>query len=71
MKKLSLIPALLMLAACGGKGDEIVFDTTVGPNTAAQVQSLPKTLEGDHANARYSSEAQPGQNMVSKDGSED
>ncbi|NVJ97836.1 MAG: hypothetical protein HWE25_06775 [Alphaproteobacteria bacterium] len=71
MKKLVMATALLALAACSGKGDEIVFDTTLGPRSEAQADSLPNTLEGDRANARHSGTSVKGQGMESTDGSED
>lgn len=61
--------ALLLLAGCGSSGDAIVFDTVLGPETEEQVETLPATLEGDKANARYTSEVRKGRNMESDDGS--
>lgn len=63
-------PALFLLAGCGGSGDAIVFDTTLGPETKMQIETLPATLEGDTANARYSTENLKGQRMESEDGSQ-
>lgn len=63
-----LAPALLLLTACGSSGDSVIFDTTLGPRTKAQIESLPKTLEGDAANARYSTETLKGRGMESTDG---
>lgn len=75
MKKLFAIAALMsasqLLSACSifeSKGDEIIFDTTLGPATESQVASLPNTLKGDSDNARYSSEALKGDGMESLDG---
>ncbi len=62
------LPALFLLAGCGSSGDEIVFDTTLGPETENQIENLPRTLEGDTANARYSTENLKGQSMESPDG---
>ncbi|WP_417460277.1 hypothetical protein [Kordiimonas sp.] len=73
MKKILLIAALVSLSACGifeGKGDEIIFDKTLGPATETQVKNLPNTLEGDKSNARYMNEALKGDNMESTDGSD-
>lgn len=73
MKKTLLIAALMSLSACGlfeGKGDEIIFDKTLGPATAVQVDNLPNTLEGDKSNARYMNEQLKGDNMESTDGSD-
>lgn len=70
MKKSSLLVFIsLGLAACGGGGDEIIFDTRLGPATRLQVETLPNTLSGDTANARYSSIPLEGPGMASKDGS--
>jgi len=66
---LVLAPCLLLLAGCGSSGDEIVFDTTLGPETDNQIEGLPTTLHGDTDNARYSSEELKGKGMESKDGS--
>lgn len=68
-RKLLLVLAALQLAACGGSGDEVVFDTVLGPETEKQIEVLPSTLEGDAANARYSSENLKGRSMESSDGS--
>ena len=65
---LVLVPSLLLLAGCGGSGDEIVFDTTLGPETDDQIEGLPTTLHGDTDNARYSNEDLKGKGMESKDG---
>ncbi len=65
---LVLIPSLFLLAGCGGSGDEIVFDTTLGPETKNQIKGLPATLGGDTDNARYSDEELKGKGMESKDG---
>lgn len=65
---LLVAPALLLLSACGG-GDEIIFDTTLGPETERQIEALPQTLEGDKGNARYSTENLRGAGMESDDGS--
>ncbi len=71
MNRITLIaaPALLLLSACSSSGDEIVFDTTLGPQTKLQVETLPSTLEGDTDNARYSTENLRGRSMESEDGS--
>ena len=65
---LMLIPSMFLLAGCGNSGDEIVFDTTLGPETKDQIEGLPTTLHGDTDNARYSSEDLRGKGMESKDG---
>lgn len=64
-----LIPCLFLLAGCGSSGDEIVFDTVLGPETENQIEGLPATLHGDTDNARYSGENLKGKGMESKDGS--
>ncbi len=51
---LVLVPTMFLLAGCGSGGDEIVFDTTLGPDTDDQIKGLPTTLHGDTDNARYS-----------------
>ena len=78
MKKLFAIAALMtlpqLLGACSifeGKGDEIIFDKTLGPATESQAASLPNTLKGDRDNARYSSETLKGEGMESADGTDD
>lgn len=65
---LVLVPSMFLLAGCGGSGDEIVFDTILGPETEDQIEGLPATLHGDTENARYSGEALKGKGMESKDG---
>ena len=73
MKKLLLAPAFLALGACsifgGGDGDEIIFDTTLGPQTELQVRELDNGLRGDSENARYLPEERKGNNLESEDGS--
>ena len=78
MKKLIAVAALLsasqLLGACSifeSKGDEIIFDKTLGPSTEGQVASLPNTLQGDRENARYSTETLKGEGMESLDGTND
>ena len=68
-RKVLLVLAALPLVACGGGGDEVVFDTVLGPETERQIEALPSTLEGDAENARYSSEDLKGRSMESTDGS--
>ena len=58
----------LTLTACGSKGDAIVFDTVLGPETEQQIEGLPSTLAGDKARANYSTENLKGQRMESRDG---
>ncbi len=64
------LPTFLFLAGCGSSGDEIIFDTTLGPETERQIETLPDTLQGDSGNARYSSENLRGKSMESEDGSQ-
>lgn len=74
MKRFLPLAALLALSACSifdGDGDEIVFDTVLGPRTESQIETLPGTLEGDHDSARYSNEPLKGESMESVDGSLD
>ncbi|WP_374764363.1 hypothetical protein [Yunchengibacter salinarum] len=59
--------ALLGLAACGGGGDAVVFDTTLGPRTNNQIKELPGGLAGDQDNANYSGSIQ-GKGMTDPDG---
>ena len=71
MKTLMILTALISLSSCSifeSDGDEIVFDTTLGPRTEAQIKSLPSTLEGDTGNARYSNEPLKGKGMESEGG---
>jgi len=68
MKKLIITAATLALTACSSNGDEIIFDTRLGPKTAEQIQALPSGLKGDTNNARYSSEEKKGAGMESADG---
>ena len=72
MKKLIALSALLLLPACSmfeKDGDEIVFDTVLGPETKDQVATLPSTLDGDGGNARYTITEKKGKGMESTDGS--
>lgn len=64
-----IFSAMVLLSACGGSGDEIVFDTVLGPETEKQIEILPANLQGDAENARYSSENLRGRSMESEDGS--
>lgn len=66
---IAITSATLLLSACGSSGDEIVFDTTLGPETESQIEDLPGTLEGDSSNANYSTENLKGKSMESDDGS--
>jgi len=71
MKKIIALTAILLLPACsifGGKDDEIVFDTVLGPETENQIEPLPSTLEGDTANARHMTVEKKGKGMESEDG---
>lgn len=70
MKKMAIFAALFALAACSGKGDEIIFDKTLGPRSETQAETLPNTLEGDRTGARHSSETIRGAGMESSDGSD-
>ncbi len=72
MKKMIFPAALLAsLAACSSDGDEIVFDTRLGPETGAQIQALPSGLQGDSENARYSTTEKKGEGMESDDGTDE
>ncbi len=71
MKNLIALIALLMLSACSifsSKGDEIIFDTVLGPETKDQIKPLPATLEGDSDHAVYTSTQKKGKGMESEDG---
>lgn len=70
MKKTALLSAVLLVSACSSGGDEIVFDTVLGPVTEAQLETLPNTLEGDRANANHMTVEKTGTQMTSSDGSE-
>ncbi|WP_417452131.1 hypothetical protein [Kordiimonas sp.] len=73
MKKPFVIAALMSLSACSifeSKGDEIIFDTTLGPATETQAETLPNNLKGDKENARYSNETLKGDGMESRDGTD-
>lgn len=70
MKKTVILSAALLVSACSSGGDEIVFDTVLGPVTEAQIETLPNTLEGDRANANHMSGERKGAQMTSSDGSE-
>lgn len=66
------ISAAFSVSACSifeSKDTGIVFDTVLGPETELQIAELPATLEGDKANAAYSSENLKGAKMESSDGS--
>lgn len=59
MKKLILIAALVSVSACSvfeGKGDTIVFDKVLGPETKKQIKPLPNDLRGDKAGENLSGE---------------
>lgn len=72
MKKIILPAAILMsLSACSSDGDEIIFDTRLGPETSSQIQALPSGLQGDSENARYSRTDKKGTGMESDDGTEE
>ncbi|MCK0068672.1 MULTISPECIES: hypothetical protein [Kordiimonas] len=72
MKKLLAIAALFSLSACSlfeGKGEEIIFDTTLGPKTEDQIKTLPSNLQGDAGNANYLGTERKGPQLESEDGS--
>jgi hypothetical protein len=71
MKKTLALSTVFLIAACSGKGDEIVFDTVLGPVTKAQIEPLPKNLTGDAANANHLPGERKGAQMESVDGTED
>jgi hypothetical protein len=74
MKKLIALSALLFLPACSifeSKGEEIRFDTVLGPETEQQLKGLPSTLEGDSENARHTPTERKGAQMESEDGTEE
>ena len=71
MKNLIALSAVLLLSACSmfkGKGDEIVFDTVLGPETEDHIKTLSSNLEGDTANAQYTLTQKKGEDMESEDG---
>jgi len=71
MKKLIALSAIILLPACSmfeKDGDEIVFDTVLGPETDQQIATLPSSLEGDSGNARYTVTEKKGKGMESADG---
>ena len=71
MTKLIAFSAVLLLSACSifkSKEDEVVFDTVLGPETEDHIKALPSTLEGDTANAQYTSTPKKGDDMESEDG---
>ena len=73
LRKSAGLALLMALSACSifeGKGDEIIFDKTLGPATATQIADLPKTLEGDKDHAVYMNEPRKGEHMESTDGTE-
>jgi hypothetical protein len=73
MKKIFLAPAFLALGACGifsSDNEEIIFDTTLGPETKLQIADLDEGLASDSANARYLPEERRGNNLESEDGSD-
>lgn len=54
-----LLVAGALLAGCGifGKKEpEFIFDEEVGPNTKAQVETLPEGLVGDTENSRHTNQ---------------
>jgi hypothetical protein len=71
MKKLIALAVILMLPACSlfkTKGDEIVFDTVLGPETDSLLETLPDNLVGDTGNAQYTITQKKGKGMESDDG---
>ena len=71
MKKLVAIAALLSLSACSlfdSKKDEIIFDTTLGPRTKDQIESIPSTLQGDKENKNHLGTERKGPQLESEDG---
>ena len=72
VKHIFLIGITTSLGACSifeGGGDEIIFDTTLGPRTETQLKSLPSTLVGDDASANHTP-VRKGKGMESSDGSD-
>ncbi len=72
MKSVVILLSLMTLAACGGgdAGQDIVFETVVGPNTKAQISDLPSDLRGAGADQRYLN-TQPPADMEPADASDD
>ncbi len=68
MRLFLVVSTAVLLSACGGGGDTVVFNSVLGPETEKQIETLPSTLEGDRANARYSAENLKGKKMESPDG---
>ncbi len=74
MKKLLALTALFSLSACSlfeSKGDEIIFNTALGPDTEAQIKTLPATLEGDVENKNHLGTERKGPSLESEDGTEE
>ncbi len=74
MKKIAAILALTTVSACSifeSKGDEIVFDTALGPTTETQIQNLPAGLEGDTENSNHLGIERKGPSLESADGTSD
>ena len=73
MKKVTIPLTILatssLLAACGS-GEAIIFDKRLGPLTSQQIQTLPKTLDGDTKNARHTSYTLEGKGMKNPKGND-
>ena len=67
---LMILATSSLLVACSS-GDVITFDKRLGPLTSQQIQTLPKTLDGDIENARHTSYVLEGKGMKNPKGNDE